>query len=243
MVRFRLWPPFWGNFSVNALDAVLIARDLTKLVREGEQEAFVVHGVDLTIYRGEMVALVGPSGAGKSTLLHLLSTLDLPSSGEIWLSGVNLATLDAATRDRMRNRVIGFIYQFHHLLSEFSALENVALPLLIRGESIRSARDLATEMLGKVGLLKRMEHLPAELSGGERQRVAIARALVTKPQVLFADEPTGNLDQQNAEQVFALLSKLKNELGTAMVIATHDPALMVKTDRVVRLVDGRIVSN
>ena len=228
---------------MNALNDVLVARNLTKTVREGERKVAIIKGVDLTVCRGEVVALVGPSGAGKSTLLHLLSTLDLPDSGEIWLSGVNLISLDAAARDRLRNRVIGFIYQFHHLLSEFSALENVALPLLIRGETVKLARKLATEMLERVGLRERIDHLPAELSGGERQRVAIARALVMKPQMLFADEPTGNLDQKNAEQIFILLNQLKNELGTAMIIATHDPALMGKTDRMVHLVDGRIVSD
>ncbi len=225
----------------SSLPIVLEGKGLSKSYTEAKTEVQVLNKVDLQIRRGEIVALIGASGSGKSTLLHLLGLLDQASAGEVLVAGRPCQDLDERMRSRIRNEHLGFVYQFHHLLPEFSALENVAMPLIIRRQPRAEALQQAASMLERVGLQHRVKHSPGQLSGGERQRVALARALVTNPSCVLADEPTGNLDQQTAKDVFDLLRKLNQELGMAFLIVTHDTELAAKTDRQLRMAGGSLV--
>ena len=220
--------------------AVISCRNLYKSFYQGDSEVSVLRGVSLALARGEMLAIVGASGSGKSTLLHLLGGLDVPSGGDIYILGQNIAGVSEEQRCQLRNNSLGFIYQFHHLLPEFSALENVAMPLLIRRLSNNEAYERAADILQQVGLGNRLTHTPSELSGGERQRAAVARALVTQPACILADEPTGNLDRKTAEGVFNLMLELNCKVDASLVIVTHDTQLANRAAHVMQLVDGTL---
>ena len=227
---------------MNNSTPVLQAKKLVKAYEEGDNELEVLRGVELTVNKGDILAIIGASGSGKSTLLNLLGGLDHATRGSVAIAGTSVASLNDRETGRLRNRYLGFVYQFHHLLPEFTALENVAMPLLIRGLEVAEATKQATDLLVKVGLGSRIQHKPGQLSGGERQRAAIARAMVTKPAAILADEPTGNLDEKTALQIFDLMQELNDSLKTAFIIVTHDLGLAEKMDRQFKLTDGHLTT-
>lgn len=221
--------------------SILKCNNLGKTFSDGNLSVNVLNDVSLEIDAGAKIAIVGASGSGKSTLLHLLGGLDLPTTGKVWVDGKEMSVLSDAERGMFRNRYLGFVYQFHHLLAEFTALENVSMPLFIRGVSKKQAYQQATDYLSQVGLGERLEHRPSELSGGERQRAAIARALVTQPNCVLADEPTGNLDRKTADKIFELMMALNKDAHTALVMVTHDHELAAKMDKIYKLDDGQLL--
>ena len=221
-------------------EGVLVCRSIVRQFREGDSTLEVLRGVDLTVREAERVAIIGTSGSGKTTLLQIIGGLDDPTSGEVHVNGQSIANIDEKDKSALRNQFIGFVYQFHHLLPEFSAKENVAMPLLIRRLRKDEAMQQAADLLSRVGLGERLDHKPGELSGGERQRAAVARALITRPKLVLADEPTGNLDAGNGQHVLQLMLELNQELNTSLVIVTHDHSIAGKMDRVLVLEDGRL---